>query len=163
MNSKHYDASGEANGAGMCIAIVQARFNRAITDLLVDGATHGLREHGVEAHNIVTFRVPGSFELALAAQRAARTRAFDAIICIGAIIRGDTAHFQLVAAETATGIAAVSRHEDTPVMFCVLTTNTIEQARERSGAGEGNSGWQAALGAIEMAHLLKQIDRATPR
>ena len=154
------DASVERdfNGKGMRIAIVQARFNRAITDRLVDGAMSGLQHYNVDAHNIDIMRVPGSFELALVAQRAARTKKYDAVICIGAVIRGETAHFEIVATQTASGIAAVSRQEDIPIIFCVLTTDTIKQALRRSGVKGENTGWSAALAAIEMAGLLRKID-----
>lgn len=162
MSTEHYSPPSldRNDGKEMRIAIVQARFNRVITDRLVDGARAGLDAHGTPPDNIVIFQVPGSFELPLAAQQAARTGIYNAIICIGAIIRGETAHFEVVAAQTATGIAAVARREGVPVIFGVLTTDTMEQARARSVAGLGNSGWQAALGAIEMVRTLASIDRA---
>lgn len=151
------------DGNGMRIAIITARFNSDITDRLTRGALDGLQEYGVNRDDISLFCVPGSFELPLATQRVARTQRYDAIICIGAVIRGETAHFDIVAHQTASGIAAVSRAEDTPVIFGVLTTETMKQAYERSGAKEQNSGWQAALGAIEMVRLFKQIDDVSPQ
>ena len=145
------------NGSGMRIAIIRSRFNTPITDLLLDGARNGLLHHRVDAHDIVTFQVPGAFELALAAQRAARTKRYDAIICIGAIIRGETAHFDFIAAQTAAGIAQVSREEDIPVIFCVLTTENVAQALQRSEVNGNNTGWSAAVSAIEMVTVLNNI------
>lgn len=164
MSSENYElpSSEMIDGSGMRIAIIKARFNSVITDRLAEGAIDGLQEHKVWRSNIALFCVPGSLELPLAAQRVARSQRYDAIICIGAVIRGETAHFDIVAHQTASGIATVSRAEDIPVIFSVLTTDTISQAQERSGAREKNSGWQAAIGAIEMVRLLNQIDHAEP-
>lgn len=164
MSSENYELppSEIIDGSGMRIAIIKARFNNNITDRLTEGALAGLQEHGVRRSDIALFCVPGSFELPLAAQRAAQSKRYSAIICIGAVIRGETAHFDVVAHQTASGIAAVSRAENIPVIFGVLTTDTVEQARERSGVRGKNSGWQAALGAIEMACLLVRLDRAQP-
>lgn len=151
------------DGSGMDIVIVQARFNQDITDRLTQGALEGLREYGVRERNVSVFYVPGSLEIPLAAQQVARNRKPDAIICIGAVIRGETAHFDIVAHQTARGVAAVSLQESTPIIFGVLTTDTVKQAQDRSGTREQNSGWQAALSAIEMVTTIKQIRDVTPR
>ncbi len=148
---------GELKGEGLRFAIVVSRFNSLITRRLLDGAMDCLTRHGVEEKGIEIFYVPGAFEIPLAAKKLGSTGRYDAIICIGAVIRGDTPHFEYVASEVAKGVAKVSLDLDLPVTFGVLTTDTIEQAIERAGTKAGNKGFDAALSAIEMVNLLKKV------
>jgi 6,7-dimethyl-8-ribityllumazine synthase len=148
---------GELSGKGLKIGIVAARFNDFITSRLVDGALDGLQRHGVAETDIEIVRVPGAYEIPLAAKMLAQSRRFNAIICLGAVIRGATPHFEYVSAEVSKGAASVSLETGLPVIFGVLTTDTIEQAIERAGAKSGNKGWDAALSAIEMANVTKQL------
>lgn len=148
---------GTLNASGKRFAIVAGRFNELITRKLIDGATDCLMRHDAREEDLVTVWVPGAFEIPMAAQRLARSKKFDAIVCLGAVIRGGTAHFDYVAAEASKGIAKVSLDENMPVIFGVLTTDTIEQAVERAGTKAGNRGWDAALSAIEMVDLLSKI------
>jgi 6,7-dimethyl-8-ribityllumazine synthase len=141
------------------IGIVVARFNEFISGKLLDGARDGLVRHEVADDHIDVAWVPGAFEIPLAAQRMARSGRYDAVICLGAVIRGATPHFDYVAAEVSKGIATVSLATGVPVIFAVLTTDTIEQAIERAGTKGGNKGFDAALAAIEMANVLAQIDQ----
>jgi 6,7-dimethyl-8-ribityllumazine synthase len=134
-------------------AIVASRFNSAIVDNLVAAALDALRRHGVDGDRISIVRVPGAFETPLVAARLAKTEKFDAVIALGAIIRGATAHFEHVAAETASGLTRAALESGVPVVFGVLTTDTIEQALERAGTKAGNKGFDAALAALEMASL----------
>jgi 6,7-dimethyl-8-ribityllumazine synthase len=146
-------------GRGRHIGIVVARFNEFISGKLLDGARDGLVRHEVAEDDIDVAWVPGSFEIPLVAQRMARSGRYDAVICLGAVIRGATAHFDYVAAEVSKGIANVALATGVPVIFAVLTTDTIEQAIERAGTKAGNKGFDAALTALEMANLLGQIDQ----
>ena len=139
------------------IALVLGRFNELITSKLMEGALDGLRRHGVKDANITAVWVPGAFEIPLATQAAAKTGNYDAVICLGAVIRGETPHFDYVCAEVSKGIAHVSMETGIPVMFGVLTTDTPEQAMERAGLKGGNKGFECAMGAIEMVNLLKQF------
>jgi 6,7-dimethyl-8-ribityllumazine synthase len=148
---------GDLSGKGLKIGIVAARFNDFITSRLVDGALDGLQRHGVAENDIDIVKVPGSYEIPLAAQILAQSRKYQAVICLGAVIRGATPHFEYVSAEVSKGVAAVSMATGLPVIFGVLTTDTIEQAIERAGTKSGNKGWDAALSAIEMANLMRQI------
>jgi 6,7-dimethyl-8-ribityllumazine synthase len=148
---------GDLSGKGVKIGIVAARFNDFITSRLVDGALDGLQRHGVEEADIEIVRVPGAYEIPLAAKMLAQSGRFNAIICLGAVIRGATPHFEYVSAEVSKGAASVSLETGLPVIFGVLTTDTIEQAIERAGAKSGNKGWDAALSAIEMANVTKQL------
>ena len=134
-------------------AIVVGRFNHFITDRLVEGALDGLRRHGVEDARITLARAPGAYEIPLAVQRLAKSGRFAAVIALGAVIRGATPHFEAVAGEVTKGCAHVMLETGVPVIFGVLTTDTIEQAIERAGTKAGNKGWEAALSAIEMASL----------
>lgn len=143
--------------AGARFALVASRFNELIVDRLVDGAREGLLRHGAEPGSITLVRVPGAWELSLACQRLARSGRFDAIVALGAVIRGATAHFDYVAGEAARGIAAAADASGTPVIFGVLTTDTIEQALERAGTKAGNKGFDAALAAIEMVNLSRRL------
>lgn len=139
------------------IAIVAGRFNELIVSKLMGGAIDCLKRHGLDEKNITTSWVPGAFELPLAAQALAKTGNFDAIICLGCVIRGATTHYDYVCNESAKGISKVSLDYNLPVMFGVLTTETIEQALERAGTKAGNKGWEVALGAIEMTNLMESI------
>jgi len=145
---------GKLDARGRKFGIAVARFNSLITARLLDGALDCLRRHGVEDKDIEVAWVPGSFELPLLAQKLAATRRFDVVICLGAIIRSNTPHFDYVAGEAAKGIARVGLDSGIPVTFGVVTTDDLEQAIERAGARSGNRGWDAALNAIEMADLM---------
>lgn len=138
-------------------AIIVGRFNEFISGHLLSGALDCLKRHEAEEDNIEIIWVPGSFEIPLAAQKAAASKRYDAVICLGAVIRGATPHFDYVASEVAKGIAAVGLDTGVPVIFGVITSDTLEQAIERAGSKAGNKGWQAAASAIEMADLSKQI------
>jgi 6,7-dimethyl-8-ribityllumazine synthase len=149
---------GDLSGKGLKVGIVAARFNDFITSRLVDGALDGLQRHGVAEADIDLVKVPGSYEIPLAAKMLAQSKKkFNAIICLGAVIRGATPHFEYVSAEVSKGVASVSMETGLPVIFGVLTTDTIEQAIERAGTKSGNKGWDAALSAIEMANVMKQL------
>ena len=139
-------------------AIVVARFNEVIVDSLQQGALQTLTRHGVPQSNLSIFKVPGAFELPLVARRIARQREYDAIISLGAVIRGATPHFDYVASQCASGLARISLDEDIPVIFGVLTTNTIEEAIERAGSKSGNKGSDAAMAALEMVSLLRTLE-----
>jgi len=148
---------GVFSGAGKKFGIVASRFNELITSKLLAGALDCLSRHGADMKEVTVCWVPGSFEVPVVAQRLARTKKFDAIICLGAVIRGSTPHFDYVAAEVSKGIAAVSLAEGMPIIFGVLTTDSIEQAVERAGTKSGNKGWDSALSALEMADLFTKI------
>jgi 6,7-dimethyl-8-ribityllumazine synthase len=151
---------GVHDGSGRRIAVVAARFNEMITGMLVEGALAGLARHGVGADDVDVARVPGAFEIPLVASRMARTRRYAAVICLGAVIRGDTAHFDLVANESARGIAQVALDTGVPVIFEVLATDDLAQAEARAGGTHGNKGWEAAEAALEMAWLLDRLPAA---
>lgn len=144
-------------GEGLKIAVVAARFNEFITGRLIEGAEDGLVRHGVNPSDICLYRVPGAFEIPLLAGKLAARNDVDAVICLGAVIRGATPHFDYVAAEVAKGVAQVGLKAQKPVIFGVLTTDNLEQAIERAGSKGGNKGYDAALSAIEMANLLRQV------
>ncbi len=148
---------GKLLGKGLKFGIVVARFNEFITSKLLDGAQDALLRHGVEKQNIQIAWVPGSFEIPLIAKKLAETKRYDAIICLGTVIRGGTPHFEYIAAEVSKGIASVALTTGLPVIFGILTTDTIEQAIERAGTKMGNRGFEAAVAAIEMANLVKSI------
>lgn len=148
---------GNYLGSGLKFGIVAARFNEFISNKLLGGAYDALHRHGVTESDITTAWVPGSFEIPLIAQKMAETGKYDAIICLGAVIRGSTSHYDLVCNEAAKGIAQVSLKTGIPVMFGVITTENIEQAVERAGTKAGNKGFDVAMGAIEMVNLIKQI------
>lgn len=149
--------AGRMNGAGLRVAIINARFNEIITDRLLEGALDTLRRSGIAEDAITVVSVPGAFEIPVVAKRLAEARAHDAIICLGAVIRGSTPHFDYVCANMASGIARVGLESGLPVIFGVLTTNTVEEAIDRAGAKAGNKGRDAAAAAIEMADLLRQL------
>ena len=142
----------------MKVGIVAARFNEFITSKLLGGALDGLSRHGVEGDDIDLAWVPGAFEIPLIASKMAKSGKYDAVICLGAVIRGSTSHYDYVCAEVSKGIATVSLNSDIPVMFGVLTTDTIEQAIERAGTKAGNKGYDCALGAVEMVNLIRAIE-----
>ena len=149
---------GKLTAYGVKIGIVVARFNEFITSKLLGGAVDTLKRHGVEDDNIDVAWVPGAFEIPLIASKMAESGRYDAVICLGAIIRGSTSHYDLVCNECAKGIAQVSLQSDIPVMFGVITTENIEQAIERAGSKAGNKGSECAEGAIEMLNLISELD-----
>lgn len=145
---------------GKKFGIIASRFNDFITGKLMDGALDALIRSGADDKDIAVLKVPGAFEIPLAAQKMVRTGDYDAIICIGAVIRGATTHYDYVCAEVSKGIASVSLEADVPVMFGILTTETIEQAIERAGTKAGNKGFDVAMAAIEMANLTDSLKKA---
>lgn len=149
---------GQYAGAGRRFAIVASRFNDFLTSSLIRGAEDALLRHGVGPDAIEIFRVPGAFEIPPVAARIAATRRFHAIVCLGAVIRGATPHFGFVAGQAAKGIAEVARRADVPVIFGIVTADTIEQAVERAGTKAGNRGADAALAALEMADLYARLE-----
>lgn len=148
---------GNLIGQGLKFGIVAGRFNEFIGSKLISGAIDALIRHGVEDDNIEITWVPGAFEIPLAAKKLAKSNRYDAVICLGAVIKGSTPHFDYVSSEVSKGVAHVALETEKPVIFGVLTTDTIEQAIERAGTKAGNKGYDAAVTAIEMANLLKQI------
>jgi len=152
---------GQLSAAGLRFAVVVSRFNSFITERLLAGALDALNRAGAVAEQIDIVKVPGSWELPLVAGELARQKKHDAVICLAAVIRGETPHFDYVAAEAAKGIAHVAAQSGVPVAFGVLTTNTLEQAIDRAGAKGGNKGFDAAMTAIEMANLMRSLRQAT--
>lgn len=150
---------GFLTGSNLRVGIITGRFNELITSKLFGGAVDCLKRHDVNENNIVQAWVPGAFEIPLTAQKMAQTGKFDAIICLGAVIRGSTPHFDYVCNEAAKGCSKVALDSGIPVIFGVLTTDTIEQAIERAGTKAGNKGWEAALSAIEMASVVEGIKK----
>lgn len=140
------------------VGIVATRFNEFITSKLLSGALDGLKRHDVQEENIDVAWVPGAFEIPLIASKMSKSKKYDAIICLGAVIRGNTTHYDYVCSEVSKGIAHVSLNSDIPVMFGVLTTENIEQAIERAGTKAGNKGFDCAVGAIEMVNLIREIE-----
>jgi 6,7-dimethyl-8-ribityllumazine synthase len=155
-NSKTFE--GMLLGEGLKFGLVVARFNDFITNKLLEGAKDSLLRHGVNEDDIEVTWVPGSFEIPLVAQKLANTKRFDAVICLGAVIRGGTPHFEYVAAEVTKGIAQVGLSTGMPVVYGIITADTLEQAIERAGTKQGNEGAKAAATAIEMANLLNTIE-----
>jgi 6,7-dimethyl-8-ribityllumazine synthase len=145
---------------GLRFGIVVSRFNSFISERLLEGAMDALRRSGAEEGDCSVVRVPGAFEIPLATKKMVKTGRFDAIICLGCVIRGATPHYAYIASEVTKGIASLSLESEIPIAFGVLTTETIEQAIERAGTKVGNKGFDAALSAIEMANLLKEIERS---
>src|SRR3954451_16663142 len=152
---------GQLSAAGLRFAVIVSRFNAFITERLLGGALDALTRTGANPEQIDIVKVPGSWEVPVVAGELARSRRYDAIICLSAVIRGETPHFDYVASEAAKGIAHVSADTGVPVAFGVLTTNTLEQAIDRAGAKSGNKGCDAAMTAIEMANLLRTLRQAT--
>ncbi len=153
--NKHFE--GVLLGKGLKFGLVVSRFNEFITKKLLDGAQDALLRHGVNQEDIETAWVPGSFEIPLIAKKLAQTKRYDAVICLGAVVRGGTPHFEYIAAEVSKGIAKVGLETGLPVIYGVITADTLEQAIERAGTKMGNKGFDAAVTAIEMANLLKGI------
>ena len=153
--SKQYE--GMLLGKGLKFGLVISRFNEFFSKKMLEGAQDALLRHGVNEDDIEQAWTPGSFEIPLIAQKMARTEKYDAIICLGAVIRGSTPHFDHIAAEVTKGIAKVNLDTGVPVIYGVITTDTLEQAIERSGSKAGNKGFNAAVSAIEMANLMKSI------
>ncbi|MBM3131931.1 MAG: 6,7-dimethyl-8-ribityllumazine synthase [Chloroflexi bacterium] len=152
---KEYE--GMLAGEGLKFGLVVSRFNEFITGKLLDGAKDGLSRHGVRDEDIDVARTPGAFEIPLVAKKMAQSGKYDAVICLGAVIRGATPHFDYIAAEVSKGIANVALEAGIPITFGVITSDTIEQAIERAGTKMGNAGFNAAVNAIEMANLLKTL------
>jgi 6,7-dimethyl-8-ribityllumazine synthase len=148
---------GKLMGEGLKFALVVSRFNSFITERLLEGALDSLRRKGVKEEDLTVVRVPGAWEIPLVARRLAQAKAHDAVICLGAVIRGSTPHFDYVAAEASKGIAMVSLETGVPMAFGILTTDTLEQAIERAGSKAGNKGFAAAEAAIEMVNLLREL------
>lgn len=148
---------GKLTAKGMKFGIVASRFNDFISGRLIDGAVDALTRAGADEKDILIYKVPGAFELPATAKKLAKSAKFDAVICLGAVIRGATPHFEYISAEVTKGIASVGLETEVPVAFGVLTTDTIEQAIERAGAKAGNKGWDAAMSAIEMVDLFRKL------
>ena len=148
---------GHLEASGLKVALVASRFNDLVTARLVEGALDGLVRHGADPKNLTLFKVPGAFELAQLAAKLAAQGTYDAIVALGCLIRGETPHFDLLAAEAAKGLAQVAVSSGVPVVFGVLTCDTMEQAIDRAGGKAGNKGWDAALAAIEMISLFRRL------
>jgi 6,7-dimethyl-8-ribityllumazine synthase len=150
---------GDLQARGRRFAVAVSRFNEVVTSKLLEGALDCLRAHGIDEDDLVVAWVPGAFELPPVARRLAASGAYDAVICLGAVIRGDTAHFDYVAGESAAGIRAAAEATGVPVIFGVLTTDTFEQAVDRAGGKHGNKGWDAATAAMETASVLDRLPK----
>jgi len=148
---------GKLNAQGLKFALVVSRFNDFICEHLLSGALDALIRNGAADGDIEVFKVPGAFEIPQVARKAAQSKKFDAVICLGAVIRGATPHFEYIASEVSKGVAMIGLEGDVPVAFGVLTTDNLEQAIERAGTKSGNKGWDAALSAIEMANLYREM------
>jgi 6,7-dimethyl-8-ribityllumazine synthase len=158
MNDSNYKTiTGKLSADGLRFAIVVSRFNSFITDRLLEGALDGIERSGGKLADVEVIRIPGAWEFPITVRAVAAGKKHDAIICLGAVIKGDTPHFDYVAGQAASGIAAASTDSGVPVAFGVLTTNTVEQAIDRAGAKSGNKGFDAAMTAIEMANLLRTL------
>lgn len=147
---------GKLNGSGIKVAIIVSRFNGFVTERLLSGAMDGLSRHGVSENDVDVFRCPGAFEIPSVAKRIIENKKHDAVICLGAVIRGETPHFDYVAGESARGVGELSLDSGIPVIYGILTTDTVEQAVDRAGGKSGNKGYDAAVSAIEMVNLFKQ-------
>ena len=152
------ELQGHLDGQGLRVAIVVARFNEFITTRLLEGARAALARHGVRDEDITVASVPGSFEIPLVAKKMAGSGRYNVVVCLGAVIRGETDHYERVAAEAAKGVASASFTTGTPVIFGILTTDTVEQAINRAGGKQGNNGYNAGVAAIEMANLVASLD-----
>jgi 6,7-dimethyl-8-ribityllumazine synthase len=150
---------GKLTAKGLRFGIVVSRFNHFISDRLLEGAMDALKRNGAEEADCVVARVPGAFEIPLAAKKMAKSGRYDAVICLGSVIRGATPHFSYIATEVTKGIASLTLENEIPIAFGVLTTDTIEQAIERAGTKVGNKGFDAAISAIEMVNLLREIGK----
>jgi len=149
---------GQIRGKGLRLGIIVSRFNEFVTGKLLEGAMDALIRHEVKGEDIEIAWVPGSFEIPALASRLLKEKKFDALICLGAIIRGETPHFELVSSQVARGISGLALREKIPIIFGIVTADTLEQAIERAGTKAGNRGWDAAISAMEMANLYKQIE-----
>ncbi|MCK8823607.1 6,7-dimethyl-8-ribityllumazine synthase [Fuchsiella alkaliacetigena] len=149
---------GKLVGQGLKFGVVVGRFNEFISDKLLSGALDALKRHDVAEEDVEVAWVPGAFEIPLVAKKMAKSGNYDAVICLGAVIRGATPHFDYVCSEVSKGVSKVSLAQEIPVMFGVITTDTLEQAIERAGTKAGNKGWEAAVGALEMANLMNSIE-----
>ncbi len=161
-NKKFSEIQGELNAAGLHFAVVVSRFNEFITDRLLSGALDALDRSGAGADSVDVVRVPGALELPIAAQTLAQTGRYNAVICLGTVIRGETTHFEHVSNEASKGVAAASLGTGIPISFGVLTVENLEQAVDRAGLKSGNKGFEAAMTAVEMANLLKKISALRP-
>ncbi|MEE8484789.1 MAG: 6,7-dimethyl-8-ribityllumazine synthase [Nitrospinota bacterium] len=157
MNTRINTIEGKLNGKGKKIGIVASRFNDFINEKLIGGARDCLARHGVNDGDITLVRVPGAFEIPFAAKKLAEGAKLDAVICLGTIIRGDTNHYELLSAEVTKGIASIALNASIPVVYGIVTTETLEQAIERAGSKGGNRGWDAAMSALEMIDLSAQL------
>ncbi len=155
--------NGQRRGEGLRVALVCSRFNELVTERLLAGAHDGLLRHGVDEESVTVAWVPGAFELPLAAMRLAASGEVDAVVCLGAVIRGATPHFDYVAGQCAAGVQRVQLDTGVPAVFGVLTTDTVDQALDRAGGKAGNKGFDAAAAAIEMADLLRQLPKSAER
>ncbi len=152
------ELQGELQGRGLTVGVVVARFNDFITSKLLEGAKAALSRHGVRDEDVTIASVPGSFEIPLTAKKMAESGRYSAVICLGAVIRGETDHYNYVAGEAAKGVANASVSTGVPVIFGILTTDTVEQAINRAGGKQGNIGYNAGVSAIEMANLIRALD-----
>jgi 6,7-dimethyl-8-ribityllumazine synthase len=155
------DFDPNLNAAGLRFAVVVSRFNAFVTERLLEGALQALRQAGASEDAVDVMGIPGAFEFPVTVRALAATKKYDAMICLGAVIRGDTPHFDYVAGEAARGIATASAETGVPMAFGILTTNTVKQAEDRAGGKGGNKGYEAAMTAIEMANLLRQLRAAS--
>ncbi|MEK7790697.1 MAG: 6,7-dimethyl-8-ribityllumazine synthase [Deltaproteobacteria bacterium] len=146
---------GDLNAAGLRFGIIVSRWNSLVTNALLDGALRVLELHGADQHQMEVIRVPGCFEIPLAAKLLARQNSFDALVCLGAVVRGETTHHEYIASEVSSGIQKISQEFNVPIGFGILTTETMDQALQRAGGKAGNKGEEAALAAIEMANLVR--------
>jgi 6,7-dimethyl-8-ribityllumazine synthase len=153
------EVRGDDRAGGRRFAVVAARFNEIVTSKLLEGALDGLRARGAAEDDVVVAWVPGAFELPVVARRLAASGAYDAVVCLGAVIRGETPHFDHVATQAANGIRSAAEETGVPVIFGVLTTDTLEQAMDRAGGKHGNKGWDAAMAAIETASVLERLPK----
>ena len=155
---------GGVSAEGKKFAIIVSRFNEMVTRRLLEGAVECFRRHGTDIENALdVFHCPGAFEIPEVAAKITQTRTYDAVVCLGAIVRGETPHFEYIARECARGVGRVARDRGIPLLFGVLTTDTFDQAMERSGGSMGNKGWDAALSAITMANLYSQLSTTSER
>ncbi len=156
---QYIEIAGKLNASGLRFGLIVSRFNNLLTAKLLDGAIDCLVRHQADEKSITVVWVPGSFEIPYAASKMIGTKKYDAIICLGAIIKGDTPHFEYIASEASKGIARLALDSGLPVIFGIITADTLEQAIERAGTKAGNKGWDAALSGIEMANLYREIER----
>jgi 6,7-dimethyl-8-ribityllumazine synthase len=154
---------GELSAAGLRFGVVVSQFNSFITDRLLSGALDALKQSGAQDSQIELIRVPGSFEIPIAAKKLAASGRFDSLICIGCVLRGETSHYDYVASETARGIQLAQLDSGVPMIFCVLTCDTLEQAIDRAGLKSGNKGYESGLAAVEMASLVRKLSKNAPR